>query len=248
MREMTEQMAGAFELTAQFEFRRNHPPTINHAAETGFVREVLTGMAGAENVLDLSPPWAPKTSYYCLKSPASYSRSAMATATTELQYGLGLYPCNNPSYDFNDELIPWGSMWVRLVSVAGTADRNFATVAAGPSCRPSAVLSFRCVVNKLAFACTVQVGTQPVTLDRIADQPPGPWGRGVEECTSDENASLDAAPLAIALGAVTSFGSSPTNELLDNPGHPTARRSGRCNRWPLAHRRRRRLQERRRRR
>ena len=50
MKAMTEQLACAFELTAEIEFRRNYPPTINHPAETEFVRSVLTDMVGAETV------------------------------------------------------------------------------------------------------------------------------------------------------------------------------------------------------
>ncbi|MFO1227515.1 M20 aminoacylase family protein [Roseateles sp.] len=117
MREMTEQMAGAFELTAQFEFRRNYPPTINHAAETGFVREVLTGMVGAENVLDFEPTMgAEDFSYYLLEKPGCYFLIGNGDGDhRSLGHGLGPCTLHNPSYDFNDELIPLGgSMWVRL--------------------------------------------------------------------------------------------------------------------------------------
>ena len=117
MREMTEQMAGAFELTADFEFRRNYPPTINHAAETGFVREVLTGMVGTENVLDFEPTMgAEDFSYYLLDKPGCYFLIGNGDGDhRSLGHGLGPCTLHNPSYDFNDELIPLGgSMWVRL--------------------------------------------------------------------------------------------------------------------------------------
>lgn len=117
MREMTEQLAGAFELTAEFEFRRNYPPTINHAAETGFVREVLTGMVGPENVLDFEPTMgAEDFSYYLLDKPGCYFLIGNGDGDhRSLGHGLGPCTLHNPSYDFNDELIPLGgSMWVRL--------------------------------------------------------------------------------------------------------------------------------------
>jgi hippurate hydrolase len=117
MREMTEQLAGAFELTAEFEFRRNYPPTINHAAETGFVREVLTGMVGPENVLDFEPTMgAEDFSYYLLEKPGCYFLIGNGDGDhRSLGHGLGPCTLHNPCYDFNDELIPLGgSMWVRL--------------------------------------------------------------------------------------------------------------------------------------
>src|SRR5574343_809381 len=65
MREMTQQLAGAFQLTAECEFRRNYPPTINHPAETEFARRVLTAMVGAENGQEFGPTMgAEDFSYY----------------------------------------------------------------------------------------------------------------------------------------------------------------------------------------
>ena len=43
----------------------------------------------------------------------------MATARTASGHGAGPCMLHNPSYDFNDELIPLGgSLWVRLAGVA----------------------------------------------------------------------------------------------------------------------------------
>ena len=42
MRELSEGIGQAFELSVDFRFPRNYPPTINHAAETDFVRRALT--------------------------------------------------------------------------------------------------------------------------------------------------------------------------------------------------------------
>lgn len=117
MKAMTEQLAGAFELTAEFEFHRNYPPTINHPAETEFARRVLTDMVGADNVQEFEPTMgAEDFSYYLLEEPGCYFLIGNGDGEHRAG-GHGLGPCtlHNPSYDFNDELIPLGgSMWVRM--------------------------------------------------------------------------------------------------------------------------------------
>ncbi|MFG6465183.1 M20 aminoacylase family protein [Roseateles sp. BYS87W] len=117
MKAMTEQLAGAFELTAEFEFRRNYPPTINHPAETEFARRALTDMVGADHVHEFEPTMgAEDFSYYLLDKPGCYFLIGNGDGTHRVG-GHGLGPCtlHNPSYDFNDDLIPLGgSMWVRL--------------------------------------------------------------------------------------------------------------------------------------
>jgi len=117
MKAMTEQLAGAFELTAEFEFRRNYPPTINHPEETEFARRVLTDMVGAANVLEFEPTMgAEDFSYYLLAKPGCYFLIGNGDGSHRAG-GHGMGPCmlHNPSYDFNDDLIPLGgSMWVRM--------------------------------------------------------------------------------------------------------------------------------------
>ena len=65
----------------------------------------------------LSPRWAPKTSaFYLLEKPGCYFLIGNGDGNHRIG-GHGAGPCmlHNPSYDFNDELIPLGgSMWVRL--------------------------------------------------------------------------------------------------------------------------------------
>ncbi|PZP28364.1 MAG: amidohydrolase [Roseateles depolymerans] len=126
MKVMTEQMAAAFELTAEFEFHRNYPPTINHPAETAFVQQVLTGLVGADNVQEFEPTMgAEDFSYYLLDKPGCYFLIGNGDGQHRLG-GHGLGPCtlHNPSYDFNDELIPLGgSMWVRMAEAWLAAPR-----------------------------------------------------------------------------------------------------------------------------
>ena len=115
MKELTDGLAGAFELTAEFDFHRNYPPTVNHVAETAFVRQALVDMGAT--VQDFEPTMgAEDFSYYLLHKPGCYFLIGNGDGTHRVG-GHGLGPCtlHNPSYDFNDALIPvGGTMWVRL--------------------------------------------------------------------------------------------------------------------------------------
>lgn len=117
MQEVATSIAAAFEATVEFEFKRNYPPTINHAKETAFVENMLREMVGADNVHEFEPTMgAEDFSYYLLEKPGCYFLIGNGDGSHRIG-GHGMGPCmlHNPSYDFNDELIPLGgSMWVRL--------------------------------------------------------------------------------------------------------------------------------------
>ncbi len=117
MKTIAEATAQAFELQCEFEFRRNYPPTINHPKETAFVQSVLTDMVGASEVQEFEPTMgAEDFSYYLLEKPGCYFLIGNGDGSHRVG-GHGMGPCmlHNPSYDFNDDLIPLGgSMWVRM--------------------------------------------------------------------------------------------------------------------------------------
>jgi hippurate hydrolase len=117
MKTVAEATATAFECACEFEFVRNYPPTINHDAETTFARQVLAELAGADNVVEFEPTMgAEDFSYYLLEKPGCYFMIGNGDGTHR-DGGHGLGPCmlHNPSYDFNDDLIPLGATaWVRL--------------------------------------------------------------------------------------------------------------------------------------
>jgi amidohydrolase len=117
MKTIAEATAAAFECACEFEFVRNYPPTINHEAETAFARQVLGEIVGADRVLEFEPTMgAEDFSYYLLEKPGCYFMIGNGDGTHR-QGGHGLGPCmlHNPSYDFNDDLIPLGATaWVRL--------------------------------------------------------------------------------------------------------------------------------------
>jgi amidohydrolase len=117
MRQIAQSTAQAFELECDFEFDRNYPPTVNHDAESAFIREVGTELLGADNVQEFVPTMgAEDFSYFLEEKPGCYFVIGNGDGAHR-DGGHGLGPCtlHNPSYDFNDELIPIGaSLWVRV--------------------------------------------------------------------------------------------------------------------------------------
>jgi amidohydrolase len=118
MRKLTEHTASAFECSAEFEFSRNYPATVNHAAEANFAHKVLAEMLGEDNALVQEPTMgAEDFSFFLQVKPGAYIFLANGDGSHR-DAGHGLGPCmlHNPSYDFNDDLIPiGGSFWVNLV-------------------------------------------------------------------------------------------------------------------------------------
>ena len=117
MKAVAEHTCAAFGATCEFEFTRNYPPTINHEKETEFARRVLGTVVGADNVVEFEPTMgAEDFSYYLLEKPGCYFMIGNGDGAHR-EGGHGLGPCmlHNPSYDFNDELIPLGATaWVRM--------------------------------------------------------------------------------------------------------------------------------------
>jgi amidohydrolase len=118
MREIAEHTSAAFGATCDFEFDRNYPPTINSEAEANFAAQVMRDIVGASNVLPQEPTMgAEDFSYMLLAKPGAYCFIANGEGDHRA-IGHGGGPCmlHNPSYDFNDDLIPLGAtFWVRLV-------------------------------------------------------------------------------------------------------------------------------------
>jgi amidohydrolase len=117
MRRIAEATCQAFEASCEFTFHRNYPPTVNHVRETQFVRHLLDDLVGAPNVREFEPTMgAEDFSYFLLEKPGCYFVIGNGDGRHR-SGGHGAGPCmlHNPSYDFNDALIPLGgSMWVRL--------------------------------------------------------------------------------------------------------------------------------------
>ena len=122
MRAIAEHTSAAFGATCEFHFRRNYPPTVNHPAETAFIREVLTGIVGMEHVWEQEPTMgAEDFSFMLQERPGCYLFIGNGEREHRAGYeggGHDVGPCmlHNPHYDFNDDLIPLGAtFWVRAV-------------------------------------------------------------------------------------------------------------------------------------
>ena len=118
MKEVAEHICAANEARCEFAFVRNYPPTINHVKEAAFMREVMGEMVGAGNVIDQEPTMGAEDFSFMLQEiPGAYGFIANGDgAHREMGHGGGPCTLHNPSYDFNDELIPLGgSLWVKMV-------------------------------------------------------------------------------------------------------------------------------------
>ena len=117
MRQIAEHTCAAHDATCEFEFVRNYPPTINSPAEAEFARKVMATIVGEERVLPQEPTMGAEDFAYMLQAkPGAYCFIANGDgAHREMGHGGGPCMLHNPSYDFNDDLIPLGATyWVKL--------------------------------------------------------------------------------------------------------------------------------------
>jgi amidohydrolase len=117
MRAVAEHTAAAFGASCEVEFVRNYPATVNHEKEAAFCREVLADIVGPDNVLTQEPTMGGEDFAFMLQAkPGAYVFIANGEGGhREMGHGAGPCMLHNPSYDFNDELIPLGATyWVRL--------------------------------------------------------------------------------------------------------------------------------------
>lgn len=118
MRDIAEHTAAAFGASVEFGFRRNYPPLINHLPETEFAIGVMKDVVGHDGVVTSAEPTmgSEDFAFMLLEKPGCYVFIGNGDGDHR-ETGHGLGPCNlhNPSYDFNDDLLPIGaSYWVRL--------------------------------------------------------------------------------------------------------------------------------------
>ena len=117
MKQIAEHVCAAHDAQCEFEFVRNYPPTVNSAAEAAFAREVMVSIVGAEHVDAQEPTMGAEDFAYMLQAkPGAYCFIANGDGShREMGHGGGPCMLHNPSYDFNDDLIPLGATyWVRL--------------------------------------------------------------------------------------------------------------------------------------
>lgn len=119
MEKIARSTAAAFDAEVEFRFKRNYPPLINHAKETQFAVQVMQDLVGVDQVNSQveATMGAEDFAYMLQHKPGCYVFLGNGDGDHR-SAGHGLGPCNlhNPSYDFNDDLLPIGaSYWVSLV-------------------------------------------------------------------------------------------------------------------------------------
>jgi hippurate hydrolase len=122
MQEIANGVAAGFNASIDFEFQRNYPPLVNHAAQTAFAVEAMKAVAGEANVdAKVEPTMGAEDFAYMLQAkPGCYVFIGNGEGDHRAM-GHGLGPCqlHNASYDFNDQLLPIGaSYWVRLAEMS----------------------------------------------------------------------------------------------------------------------------------
>jgi amidohydrolase len=111
MSAICEHTGAAFGAEVALDYTRLYPATINHDSETDFAASVAREIVGPENVDAETPPVMGGEDF-------SFMLESRPGAFIFIGQG-GPAGLHNPSYNFNDEIIPLGcSYWVRLVETA----------------------------------------------------------------------------------------------------------------------------------
>jgi hippurate hydrolase len=118
LNEITKHIAEGFDCRAEVVFTRNYPPTINHEHETQFAIGVMQDLVGTDKVNTRIDPTmgAEDFAFMLQEKPGCYVFLGNGDGDHR-SVGHGMGPCHlhNPSYDFNDALIPVGvNYWVAL--------------------------------------------------------------------------------------------------------------------------------------
>lgn len=122
IRSIAEGQAASYGMSVEIEYDRGYAPTVNHKAETDYVRELAKSFAGQDKVFDLERPimGSEDFSFMLQECPGSYF--LLGTKRTDNDP-----PLHHPRYDFNDDILPVGTgFWVEL------AERWLAPGRSGP--------------------------------------------------------------------------------------------------------------------
>jgi amidohydrolase len=117
MQQIAQHVCAAHDAQCEFEFRRNYPATVNSAPEAEFARQVMASIVGPDNISVQEPTMGAEDFAFMLQAkPGAYCFIANGDGShREMGHGAGPCMLHNPSYDFNDDLIPLGATyWVRL--------------------------------------------------------------------------------------------------------------------------------------
>ncbi len=117
MRVLVQQLCAAHGAVGEIDFQRRAPAVVNHLRESQVAAQVIAELVGPALALRQEPAMPSEDFAYMLcAKPGCYAFIGNGQGEHR-QSGHGMGPCmlHNPSYDFNDALIPLGaSYWVRL--------------------------------------------------------------------------------------------------------------------------------------
>ncbi len=110
IRMVAEGQAASYGMSVTLDYKRGYEATINHKAETDFVRDLARRVVGEDKVIDLPRPsmGAEDFAYMLAERPGTYF--LLGTKRTDNDP-----PLHHPRFDFNDDALPIGtSFWVEL--------------------------------------------------------------------------------------------------------------------------------------
>ena len=110
--------AESFSMTASVNYERSYDATVNHTAETNFLRSQAVQFAGVENVNDLDQPRMGSEDFtYMLQAcPGCYFFIGTASSPDPISL-------HHPGYDFNDDILPIGAgFWTQLTEAFLASD------------------------------------------------------------------------------------------------------------------------------
>ncbi len=114
MKQVATEICRAYGATCEFKYERRYPPTVNSEIEAHLAGSVATELVGADSVnLNPKPAMGSEDFAYMLQEkPGAYIWIGNGD-------GEGSCMVHNPSYDFNDEILPIGAtLWVKLAETS----------------------------------------------------------------------------------------------------------------------------------
>ncbi|WEX79665.1 M20 family metallopeptidase (plasmid) [Sinorhizobium numidicum] len=102
-------IAEAFGASAELDYRRGYPPTINHATQARTLGDAATRVVGIPGVQRDAPP---------IMAAEDFSYMLQARPGAFIFMGNGMTaPLHHPMYDFNDDALPYGiALWISLMT------------------------------------------------------------------------------------------------------------------------------------
>ncbi|THF50293.1 M20 aminoacylase family protein [Allorhizobium terrae] len=110
IRQIAEGQAASYGMRVEIDYQRGYPATINHKAETDYVRDLAKRFAGNDKVFDMENPimGSEDFAYMLEKKPGTYFFLGTQKTADDPQL-------HHPRYNFNDDIIPTGTtFWVEL--------------------------------------------------------------------------------------------------------------------------------------